>query len=120
MAKPPGRCDHHPGQPRPAPHDHHPGPWLPAALMLGAEGAQARDETVRITAPVRMMRPDEIPAAAPSLIHLPTRPQPRRRDPGMLGARPSINAPAATSTHLARKPEYVRQRRLPSHHPPRR
>jgi len=90
MAKPPGRCDHHPGQPRPAPHDHHPGPWLPAALMLGAEGAQARDETVRITAPVRMMRPDEIPAAAPSLIHLPTRPQPRRRDPGMLGARPSI------------------------------
>jgi hypothetical protein len=82
MAKPPGRCDHHPGQPRPAPHDNHPGPWLPAALMLRAEEAQARDETVRITAPVRMMRPDEIPAAAPSLIHLPARPQPRRRVAG--------------------------------------
>ena len=82
MAKPPGRCDHHPDQPRPAPHDHHPGPWLPAALMLRAEEAQARGETVRITAPVRMMRPDEIPAAAPSLIHLPARPQPRRRVAG--------------------------------------
>jgi hypothetical protein len=57
--------------------------------MLRAEQAQARDETVRITASVRMMRPDEIPAA-PSLIHLPARPQPRRRDPGMPGARPSI------------------------------
>jgi hypothetical protein len=72
MAKPPGRCDYHPGQPRPAPHDHHPGPWL-SAFMLRAEGAQARHETVRITAPVRMMRPDEIPAAAPGLIHLPIR-----------------------------------------------
>jgi hypothetical protein len=50
--------------------------------MLGAEEAQARDETVRITAPVRMMRPDEIPASAPSLIHLPARPQPRRRVAG--------------------------------------
>jgi len=90
MSKPPGRRDHHPGQPRPAPHYHHPGPRLAAALMLRAEQAQARDETVRITASVRMMRPDEIPAAPLSLIHLPARPQPRRRDPGMPGARPSI------------------------------
>ena len=90
MAKPPGRRDHHPGHPHPVLHDHHPGPRLPAALMLGAEGAQALGEHVRITAPVRMMRPDEIPAAAPSLIHLPARPQPRRRDPRVLnvGHRP--------------------------------
>jgi len=44
---------------------------LPAALVVRAEGAQARDEHVRVAAPVRMMRPDEIPAAPLSLVHLP-------------------------------------------------
>ena len=90
MAKTPGRRDHQPGRPRPAPYHHHAGPWLPAALMLRVEDAHARDEAYRIPAPVRMICPDEIPAATPSLIHLPARPQPRRRDPGMPGARPSI------------------------------
>ena len=73
MAKPPGYRDHHPGWPRPAPHNHHPGLRLRAALLIHAKGTQARDENVRITAAVRMMRPDEIPAAALSITHLPIR-----------------------------------------------
>ena len=73
MAKPPGHRDHHPGWPRPAPHNHHPGPRLRAAVLIHAKGTQARDENVRITAAVRMMRPDEIPAAALSITHLPIR-----------------------------------------------
>jgi hypothetical protein len=52
---------------------------LRAAVLIHAKGTQARDENVRITAPVRMMRPDEIPAAALSLTHLPIRPQPGNR-----------------------------------------
>ena len=38
--------------------------------MPGTERAKARGENLRIPAPVRMMRPDELPAAAPELVSL--------------------------------------------------
>jgi hypothetical protein len=39
-------------------------------LAARIERLQARDESIGVAAPVRMMRPDEIPAAALNLVNL--------------------------------------------------
>jgi hypothetical protein len=37
--------------------------------LFSTEGAQARNESVCIPAPVGMVRPDELPAAVPGFLH---------------------------------------------------
>jgi hypothetical protein len=54
--------------PWPVRHDHHPGRRLRQAGLL-IEQSQARGEDTGIAAPVRMIRPDEIPPPAFCLIH---------------------------------------------------
>jgi hypothetical protein len=51
-------------------HDEHGRQRLTVGLEVRPEGLQARDKNSRIAAPVRMMGPDEIPAATPSLVNL--------------------------------------------------
>ena len=74
FAKPPRHRDRLPDRPPSAPDDDHLGQRPGILLMFGAEGAQTRDESIRVAAPVRMMRPDEVPAAVPpfsslSIVH---------------------------------------------------
>ncbi len=68
MAKTPGRRDHQPGRPARAPDNHHAGRRSPGRL-LSVEGAHARNERTCIPAPVRMVRPDELPAATLGFLH---------------------------------------------------
>lgn len=70
MAEPPGRRDSQPGRPPPTSDHQHGRQRLTVGLVLGVEGPQARDEGIWITAPVRMMGPDELPAATPCLVNL--------------------------------------------------
>jgi hypothetical protein len=59
----------HPDEPRPVRHYDHPG-QRPIQLSICVERAQPRGEELRIAAPVRMMRPDELPAAPLSIFHV--------------------------------------------------
>ena len=68
MAKTPGRREHQPDRPARAPDNHHAG-RRPHGRLLSVEGAHTRNERTRIPAPVRMMRPDELPAATLSFLH---------------------------------------------------
>jgi len=52
------------------PDNHHPG-WQVRGCLLRAEGSQARHELIWITAPVGMVRPDELPTAALGFVHPP-------------------------------------------------
>lgn len=52
------------------PDNHHPGRQVRGRLPR-TEGLQARDELIWITAPVGMIRPDELPTAALGLAHPP-------------------------------------------------
>ena len=70
VAEPPRHGDCLPDRPPSAPDDDHLGQRPGILLMFGAEGAQTRDESIRVAAPVRMVRPDEVPAAAPALSSL--------------------------------------------------
>jgi hypothetical protein len=81
MPKTPGRRDNHPGRPVRAPDNHHAG-RRPRERLLSVEGAHARNERTCIPAPVRMARPDELPAATLGFLH------------------PALTStPAATSSH---------------------
>jgi len=68
MAQTPGRRDHQPGRPIWAPGHHHAG-RRPPGRPLSVEGAHARNERTCIPAPVRMMRPDKLPAATIGFLH---------------------------------------------------
>jgi hypothetical protein len=70
VADAPGRRDNQPDRPRAAPDNPHPGQLSGELLRPGIEGAQANGEHIRIPAPVRMMRSDEITAAAPDFASL--------------------------------------------------
>jgi hypothetical protein len=70
VAEPPRCRDRHPDQPRVPPNDDHPGQRPGVLALPGIEGAQARDEEIRIPAQVRVMHPDEFPAAAPDFASL--------------------------------------------------
>ena len=70
MANPPVCHDNQPDQPRAALNNHHLGQLPGARLPSGIEGPQTRGKEVRIPAPVRMIRPDESPAAAPEFASL--------------------------------------------------
>jgi hypothetical protein len=73
MAKTPDRRDNQPGRPVRAPHHHDAGRRLRERL-LRVEDAHARNERTQIPAPVRMVRPDELPAATLAFLHpAPTR-----------------------------------------------
>ena len=52
------------------PDNHHPGRQVRGRLPR-AEGSQARHELIWITAPVGMVRPDELPTAALGFVHPP-------------------------------------------------
>jgi hypothetical protein len=66
MPEPPDRRRHQPGRPRSVGEDRHPRLRTRAGwCLLGIEHAKARDETLCISAPVGMMRSDEVPAAPP-------------------------------------------------------
>jgi hypothetical protein len=81
MPKTPGRRDNHPGRPVRAPDNHHAG-RRPRERLLSVEDAHARNERTCIPAPVRMVRPDELPAATLGFLH------------------PALTStPAATSSH---------------------
>ena len=58
-----------PDEPRPVRHNDHRG-QRPIQLSICVERAQPRGEELRIAAPVRMMRPDELPAAPLSIFHV--------------------------------------------------
>ena len=61
-------------------HNDHSGQRLrPIRLSICVERAQPRGEDLRIAAPVRMMRPDELPAAPLSIFHLYVHPRRQRR-----------------------------------------
>ena len=66
--KRPGHRDHQPGEPPPVPDNHHPGRQVRGRLPR-AEGSQARHELIWITAPVGMVRPDELPTAPLGFTH---------------------------------------------------
>ena len=57
-------------QPRAPLDDDDLGQWSGVLLSSDIEGAQARNEEIRIPSPVWMMRSDEIPAAAPDFASL--------------------------------------------------
>ena len=63
MTQPLRRCARAPDQPPPPPDDDHLGEQPGILPRLGVERAQARDEDLRIPAPVGVMCPDEAPAA---------------------------------------------------------
>jgi hypothetical protein len=63
MTEPPDRRRHQPGRPRSVGEDRHSRLWTRARWRpLGIEHAKAGDETLGISAPVGMMRSDELPA----------------------------------------------------------
>ena len=68
MAKTPDCRDNHPGRPVRAPHHHDAGRRLRQRL-LRVEDAHARNERTCIPAPVRMVRPDELPAETLGFLH---------------------------------------------------
>jgi hypothetical protein len=68
MPKTPDRRDNHPGWPVRAPHHHDAGRRL-RERPLRLEDAHARNERTQIPAPVRMIRPDELPAATLGFLH---------------------------------------------------
>jgi hypothetical protein len=70
MVTRPGHRDHQSGEPPPVPDYHHPG-WQVRGCLPRAEGSQARHELIWITAPVGMVRPDELPTAALGFVHPP-------------------------------------------------
>jgi hypothetical protein len=75
-AKPLDHRGHHPGEPRAVRHNNHSGQRLqPIRLSICVERAQPRSEDFRIATPVRMMLPDELPAAPLSIFHLYARPR---------------------------------------------
>jgi hypothetical protein len=70
MAHAPGGHRDQPDEPRPPRDDDHPGQLSGIGLPSGIEGAQTCGEGVRIPSPVRVMRLDELPAAAPDFAGL--------------------------------------------------
>ena len=93
----------HPDEPRPVRHNDHSG-QRPIQLSICVERAQPRGEDLRIAAPVRMMRPDELPAAPLSIFHLHVHPRRERRhnfvpSPGP-GRQPQTRVPHAQRTYL--------------------
>jgi hypothetical protein len=66
----PGQGGQQPNRPRPVSNHHHPRPRPRSQRgRLLIETPQTRNENSRITTPVRMMRPDELPATALCLTH---------------------------------------------------
>lgn len=70
MANPPTCHDNQPDPPRTTLDNHHFGQLPGLRLPSGTEGPQTRGKEIRIPAPVRMIRPDESPAAAPEFASL--------------------------------------------------
>jgi hypothetical protein len=70
VAEPPRRGDRLPDRPPSAPDDNDLRQRPGVLLRFGVEGAQSGDESIQVAAPVRMVRPDEVPAAAPALSSL--------------------------------------------------
>jgi hypothetical protein len=70
MAYAPGGHGDQPDQPGAALDDDHLRQLSGIGLPSGIEGAQTCGEEVRIPSPVRVMRPDELPAAAPDFAGL--------------------------------------------------
>ena len=68
MAKTPDCRDNQPGRPVRAP-DHHDAGRRLRERLLRVEDAHARNERTQIPAPVRMVRPDELPAATLGFLH---------------------------------------------------
>ena len=70
VVDPPGRHDHQPDRPPAPPDDDDPGQRPGILIPAGIKSAQARHEETRISALVRMMRADKVPAAAPEFTSL--------------------------------------------------
>ena len=70
MPEPPRRRDRLPRQPRPTLDDDYPGQRFGVPPQFPVERAQASDEHIRITAPVRMVHPDEASTTAPDVVNL--------------------------------------------------
>jgi hypothetical protein len=68
VTQPPRHPSCLPDQPRPPPDYDHSRQGPGVRLVPGIERAQAGNEDLGIAAPVRMIRPDELPAAAPDLV----------------------------------------------------
>lgn len=70
MAYAPGGHGDQPDQPETPLDDDHLRQLSGIGLPSGIEGAQTRGEEVRVPSPVRVVRPDELPAAAPDFAGL--------------------------------------------------
>lgn len=70
VTDPPGCRDNLADQPRTALNHDYLGQRLWTLRACGVEGAQTRGEEIRVPTPVRVMRSDEVPAAAPEIAGL--------------------------------------------------